>query len=241
MLCLRSRAQRWELISQNPIKLVRVENATKRLTRPCILTVEQFLLVLPELREPYHTMVLVAGCLGLREGEIVGLQWDDFDFDGLTVLVQRSVVHGRVDDVKTEYSRDVVPLDPALAGVLIAYRDRCHPTSEGWLFANPATDRPYHQEEIQKKHIRKAATAAGITDVVGWKTFQHSYRSWLDDVKAPVGVQRELMRHASIQTTMNVYGRAISDGKRQANKNVVQMVLKPASKSEKPTPDVSVG
>ena len=84
-------------------------------------------------------MVLVAGCLGLREGEIVGLQWDDFDFDGLTVLVQRSVVHGRVDDVKTEYSRDVVPLDPALAGVLIAYRDRCHPTSEGWLFANPAT------------------------------------------------------------------------------------------------------
>jgi len=43
-----------------------------------------------------------------------------------------------------------------------------------------------------------------------------------------VGIQRELMRHASIQTTMNVYGRAVmSEAKRQANSNVVQMALKP--------------
>ncbi len=40
-------------------------------------------------------------------------------------------------------------------------------------------------------------------------------------------VQQELMRHASIQTTMNVYGQALSSTKRQANSKVVQMVLKP--------------
>ena len=33
------------------------------------------------------------------------------------------------------------------------------------------------------------------------------------------------MRHASIQTTMNVYGRAMTDSKRQAHSKVVQMVL----------------
>jgi hypothetical protein len=33
------------------------------------------------------------------------------------------------------------------------------------------------------------------------------------------------MRHASIQTTMNVYGRAMPDSKRQAHNNVVQMAL----------------
>jgi integrase len=101
---------------------------------------------------------------------------------------------------------------------------------EGWLFANPATDRPYHQEEIQKKHIRVAAKAAGITFPVGWKTFRHSYRSWLDETDAPIGVQRELMRHASIQTTMNVYGRAMTDSKRQAHHNVVQMILQASGK-----------
>ena len=116
---------------------------------------------------------------------------------------------------------------------LLAYRDRCHPTKEGWLFANPATNKPYHQEEIQKKHIRRAAKAAGIKSTVGWKTFRHSFRSWLDQTDAPIGVQRELMRHASIQTTMNVYGRAMTDGKRQAHGNVVQMVL-PASGNQTP-------
>src|SRR5262249_29573739 len=159
-----------------------------RTRRPDVITVEQFHELLAHMvREPYRTMVLVAGCLGLRAGEIVGLQWGDFDFDKLTVLVQRSVVHGRVDDVKTEYSRDVVPLDPALACALLQYRERHHQTSEGWLFANPATDWPYHQEQIQKKHIRRAAMAAGIKGYIGWKTFRHSYRSWLDQVDATVG------------------------------------------------------
>ena len=35
------------------------------------------------------------------------------------------------------------------------------------------------------------------------------------------------MRHASIQTTMNIYGKAMTDSKRQAHSNVVEMVLKP--------------
>jgi integrase len=38
-------------------------------------------------------------------------------------------------------------------------------------------------------------------------SFRHTYRSWLDETWAPMKVQQELMRHASILTTMNVYGR----------------------------------
>ena len=40
-----------------------------------------------------------------------------------------------------------------------------------------------------------------------------------------MSVQQQLMRHASIQTTMNVYGQAMPEGKRQANSKVVEMVL----------------
>jgi len=221
-------AQRWELIPNNPMQLVRVKDVSKRQQRPSVLTAGEFHKLLPHLREPYRTMVLIAGCLGLRAGEIVGLQWGDFNFEKFTLLVQRGIVHGRVGDVKTEYSRDAVPIAPELARELLAYRGRCYMTQDGWLFANPATDRPYHQEEIQKKHIRRAAKAAEITTGIGWKTFRHSFRSWLDQTEAPIGVQRELMRHASIQTTMNVYGRAMTDGKRQAHGNVVEMILKPA-------------
>lgn len=185
------------------------------------------------IREPFRTMVLVAGCLGLRVSEIVGLKWSDFDFDNLSLLVQRSRVHGKDGDVKTEYSRDRVPLDPALAQALLHHRTAWFETPDGWLFANPVTRRPCHQDEIQKRHIRKAALAAGIGGGVGWHTFRHSYRSWLDEAGAPMTVQKELMRHASIQTTMNVCGKAMSDTKRQAHSKVVAMVLR---KSE-PEPD----
>jgi len=221
-------AQRWELVQNNPMQSVRVKDVSKRLTRPSVLTADEFHRLLPHVRDPYRTMVLIAGCLGLRAGEIAALQWSDFDFKKSILLVQRGIVHGRVGDVKTEYSRDAVPVAPELARELLFYRERCYMTPDGWLFANPATGKPYHQEEIQKKHIKTAAKAAGITMTVGWKTFRHSFRSWLDQTEAPLGVQRELMRHASIQTTMNVYGRAMTDGKRQAHCNVVEMILKPA-------------
>jgi integrase len=170
-------------------------------------------------------VVLIAGCLGLGVSEIVALQWPDFNFPGSTLLIQRSVVHGRIGDVKTEYSRDSVPLDTAVVEALTLHEERSFSTPEGWLFANPVTGRPYHREEIQKTHIRKAGPAAGIGGDIGWHTFRHSYRSWLDETGAPLTVQRELMRHASIQTTMNIYGKAMTDSKRQAHSKVVEMVL----------------
>jgi integrase len=220
-------AERWELVEKNPMRLVRVKGSTKRLKTPRVLTPDQFRLVVPFVREPFRTMVLIAGCLGLRVSEIVGLKWGDFRFDDLTLLVQRSVVHGRVGDVKTEYSRDTIPLDSALVEALLNHRELCLSTPEGWLFANPATGKPYHQEEIQKNHIRKAGIAAGIGTGIGWHTFRHSYRSWLDETGAPLSVQKELMRHASIQTTMNIYGKAMTDTKRLAHRKVVEMLLRP--------------
>jgi integrase len=56
--------------------------------------------------------------------------------------------------------------------------------------------------------------ASGRYGSVGWHTFRHSYRSWLDDSGAPVGVQRKLMRHAQVAATMNVYGNALMEAKR---------------------------
>jgi integrase len=153
---------RWELIDKNPIKLVRVKGGTKRLKTPRVLAPEQYHSLLQLIREPYRKMVLIAGCLGVRVSQSVGLQWGDFDFPGLTLLIQRSVVHGRAGDVKTEYSRDSVPLDIAVIDAVMLHKQQSVSTPEGWLFANPVAGRPYHQEEIQKKHIRKAGIAAVV-------------------------------------------------------------------------------
>jgi len=220
---------RWELIEvqRNPMSLVRVKDGSKRSREPRVLSVEEVNALIAKLPEPYRTMVMVAACLGLRVSEVVGLQWRDVDWKGLHISVQRSVVQGRVDDVKTKYSRKRVPLDPHLAEVLLNFRTHHAVSIEGgdWIFSNPQTSRPWLSHHIQQDYIRPAGIAAGIGDGVGWHTFRHTYSTLLRHLKVDVKVQQELLRHADIRTTLNTYTVALSEDLREANSKLVRMVF----------------
>jgi integrase len=74
------------------------------------------------LDDPYRTMVILDLATGLRCSELFALEWSDVIWDDLTLLVQRGIVDTVVSDVKTEYSRAGMPLDPALAEVLLRWQ-----------------------------------------------------------------------------------------------------------------------
>jgi integrase len=113
-------ALRWELTDRNPISLVR--QSTPRKGIPRVLTPKEFKALLKELTEPYKTMVLLAGCLGLRASELMALQWGDIDWDNLTVFIRRSASGNHMYETKTEQSSKPVPLDPNLAEVLLQHK-----------------------------------------------------------------------------------------------------------------------
>jgi integrase len=140
------------------------------------------------------------------------------------------VVNGRVDDVKTEYSHDHVPIHESRLKVLLAWVESCPATEDGWIFPSHLTNKPYYSTEIQKRFLKPIGIELGLGPL-GWHTFRHTYRSWLDETGAPMKVQQELMRRASIQTTMNVFYQAMPESKREANGKVVTMVLKPMKAS----------
>ncbi|HXN51158.1 MAG TPA: tyrosine-type recombinase/integrase [Candidatus Acidoferrum sp.] len=58
-----------------------------------------------------------------------------------------------------------------------------------------------------------------------WHTFRHTFRTLLDETGAPMKVQQELIRHADVRTTMNVYGKAMDESKRLAHRKFVSLVL----------------
>ena len=215
-------ARRWELTDTNPIELVRQKGGRRRIPR--VLTAEQIRLVLEQLSQPYHTMVLIAACLGLRVSEIMGLQWGDFDWENLTVMVQRSVVHARVGDTKTEASFRPLPVDTRLMAPLQELRGRAfYSGPEDWVFANDA-GRPRWQESILQRRLKPAAVRAGVGKI-GWHTFRHTYSTMLRSIGTDIKVQQELLRHSTIQSTMNVYTQAVSEQKRAANSKVVEMMI----------------
>jgi integrase len=115
---------------------------------------------------------------------------------------------------------------------VLSWKERCAKSDEGWMFPSPVTGRCYHASPIQQDYIRPAGQKLGLGNI-GWHTFRHTYRSWLDLVGTSMGVQQKLMRHAQIATTMNVYGDAMMESKRTANSKVVQMVLRPALREAK--------
>ncbi len=232
-------AQRWNLVENNPIRLVR--QSSKRRNTPRKLTPEEFQRLLNELREPFRTMVALACCLGLRVGEILGLQWQDLDLLKGRLHIQRDVYRYRVDEVKTPTSLASLPLAPELVEMLLRWhseasfigytdfvfasdrRTRRHPNAGG-----PRGDSP-----ILRYHLKPAAQRAGIGKI-GWHTFRHTNATVLDQVGVRMKVAQELLRHADIRTTMNVYTSAMEQDKRNAADLVAQRLLKkpPADLSE---------
>ena len=223
-------AMKWELIDldkMNPMKLVRVEGSSKRLRQPRTLTVKEFRLLLERLEEPIHTMCIVAACLELRASEVAGLQWGDFDWGNRQVYIQRGFVIGHVDEVKTTNSNRSLPVHRALATLLLEYKSETAPDAKDtdWLFPSPyGTGRPRWPWTIQRTHLLPAGIRAGLGRI-GWHTFRHSYSTLLRALRVDLKVQQELLRHADIRTTMNIYTQAMPDAMRRANSRVVEMVL----------------
>lgn len=222
-------AMRWELteIGENPMKLVRVRGSSKRRREPVVLGVAQFPLLLKELDDPFRTMVILDLATGLRCSELFALQWRDVLWEERMLLVRRGIVTGVVSDVKTKYSSAGMPLDPALAEVLRKWRRKTlFKNPEDWVFASPfrAGKKPWEPWSVERRHIIPAAIRCGIGRI-GWHSFRHTFRTLLDETGAPMKVQQELMRHADIRTTMNVYGKAMDASKREAHGKVVRMVL----------------
>lgn len=185
----------------------------------------EFRALLAKLTEPYKTMVITVACLGLRVCEMLGLQWGDIDLENLTAKIQRSVAEGEVNETKTEASQATLPLDPDLAESLLAHKARSIYVDESdFVFARP-DGRPPWPDGILTNHLQPASKAAG-TGKIGWHTFRHTYSTLIHALGTTPAVQKELLRHASIQTTLNLYTQAVSEDKREAALKVVGVLWK---------------
>lgn len=211
---------------RNPMELVTVKGATKRTHQPRSLTVEEFQQFAAQLSEPVRTIALLCVCLGLRISECLALRWADVDWLQGQLTVERGIVRQIVADTKTETSRRQISVDGTLLTVLKTWKQTTEFSApEDWMFASPAQigRLPWSYPRILQMFY-EAGKAAGIGRL-STHTMRHTYRSWLDAAGTSVAVQQKCMRHASITTTMNIYGRVITNEEQEANAKVAGMAL----------------
>ena len=220
---------------RNPIELVTIKGASKRKRQPRSLTVEEFCAFAVNLTEPFRTMALLCVCLGLRISECLALKWSDVDWLNSKLRVERGIVCQQVDDVKSEESRKQLTIDRELLTALQTWKHSAQFTvSDDWVFASPVQlgRLPWSYDQVWRVY-QKAANAAGIGGL-GTHSLRHTYRSWLDSVGTPLGVQQKLMRHTDIRTTMR-YGDAFTSDMAQAHGKVVGLALNGMGTACKPS------
>lgn len=216
----------WIGLQDNPIAMVRT--SAKRRRVPKTLTAEEFLALFTKLPDRERAMGTICATTGLRVSEALGLKWEDLEFANKQANVLRSVVDGAVGHCKTEVSQQPVPLDDLTLEELAAWRAVTpYAADSDWVFAS---DRLFGQMPIWsntslQKVLQPAAKSAGITKPIGWHIFRHTYSSLLAESGNDVKVVQELMRHAKVSTTMEVYTHARMEKKREAQSRVVDLLF----------------
>lgn len=135
---------------------------------------------------------------GLRRGEALALRYEDIDFDAKIIHVRRSVYWmgnaPHLKEPKTEAGkRDVFLLD-----TLLPYLDR---SGTGYVFAD--TDGELMRNSRAQDAWEAYTKATGLT--ITPHQLRHAYASVLFDAGLDAKDAQELMGHANISVTRDIY------------------------------------
>jgi integrase len=194
-----------------------------------VLSPAELSALISELPLREKAMVMLAGSTGLRRSELIALTWNDIDPLLIQVNVLRSCVRNHFGNTKTEASRRPVPLHSSVVECLNEWRKESkHNGDDDFLFPSNRKEgkQPITPDMVLKKVIRPALVRAKIIGkVIGWHSFRHSLATNLRAAGADLKTAQELLRHANSRITLDIYTRAISETKRDANNKVMEMVI----------------
>ncbi len=223
-----NQAMKWGLVVRNVATL----SEPPRVVRPemKILHPEQARQFLDTVRgDRLAAFYAVALSLGLRQGEALGLRWQDVDLDGGTLHVRVALqwLSGHAPTLvepKTRQSRRSLALPPALVAQLKAHRTRQKEErllagqrwqGEEWGLVFPNTlGGPLSKFTLHgqfKRHLHNA----GLPDV-RFHDLRHSCASLLLAQGIHPRVVMEILGHSTIALTMNVYSHVLPQTQRDA-------------------------
>lgn len=218
-------AVRDHLISANPAAQVR--RPALRTKEADSLTPGQVALLLKSASgSRYEPLMRLLVSTGLRKGEALALHWSDVDLENgyLSVRATLSRSEGRLqlDAPKTERSRRTIPIS---APTVLALRELRAAQAEerGQLGPNwTAGDLVFTSEagapvdpRNALRAVKVAARKAGLPSI-GVHTLRHSAASAMLEAGVPLHTVSEILGHASIQVTGDIYGHVSTEGARSA-------------------------
>jgi integrase len=161
-------------------------------------------------------LVLTLACfLGLGPAEISGLQWGDID--NTSIHIRRNRMQGEVSTTKNKWRAASVPIIDQVRVPLELWRAKCEDTSDGgWLIP----DLHNLVGRVIKPHVRgkNECVRCGCVPKSSGMTWAGLYAGRrgactmvIEANDGNAGVAQRLLRHKTMDTTLRVYNKGISD------------------------------
>ena len=190
-------------ITSNPAKSKRISIPSTKKTERGALSPEQLRSIIKEISEKLtddmeRRVLALMVLTGMRRGEILGLRWEDIDFEKKLITIRRAVSYTTnqpiVSEPKTECGKRVVPLDEQLIEFLKPHQ------SSGYVIGGdaPLTQMVHRRVE---RHIFKKVNTFGATPHV----FRHSYVSAMLEAGVDLKTAQQVIGHANPTVTMGIY------------------------------------
>jgi integrase len=177
-----------------------------------------------------HTMFLTAALTGIRHGDLLALQWGDFDLEAGKMTVRRSVSwakapNGEEDNAtgidlepsqgqgtfrpvfkftkpKTAAGIRTIPLAPELVSALRRWKLQCPPSDLELVFASESGHPLQRKSVLNALHRTQRRAKLRQLDI---KALRHSFASLLIAAGRSVTEVQYLMGHANPMVTLRVY------------------------------------
>ena len=229
----------WEMLRRNPADRVSPPRIVRE-KEAISLTGEQVSAFLDAAKgDRFYAAFVLAIYLGLRRGELLGLQWDDLDFEAGTLKVRRQVamVGGRVvvQEPKTPGSRRVLVLDAGLLKVLAQWKSDQTEWARSlaapgkpvprvrWLF--PAlTGGPMSPQNFVRRHFLPLAAKAGLPEGIRLHDLRHTFATLAALGGVPMHVTARQLGHSTTRMTAEVYSHVLPEMQREVVRRVRAVV-----------------
>jgi integrase len=208
-------------IRQNPASRVKPPREDARETLP--LTEEQ---VIAFFREAHKSRLYAAFVLllfsGLRRGELLGLEWNDIDFDAMTLHVRRALVRAkggtRYTNGKTKNAERTVPLTREVIEVLRNHKElqdkERQRAGQRWKETGLVFTTKYgnaiYPDNLNSRYLAPILKRAGLEGIHPHK-FRHTFATWCVSRGIDMKKVSRWLGHASEGFTWRQYHHLLPD------------------------------
>jgi integrase len=226
---------RWNLISRNVATLVPAPRKERKAIRPLQPhEIGKFLDAVAGRR--LEALFVTTLALGLRRGEVLGLQWEDIDIRAGRLRVQRQLLRfgGRLQLVepKTDGARRVLDLPQSVVKTLTEHQRRqvierleagAHWDERGLVFPT-SVGTPLDPRSLLRDF--RQVMRKGRLPAIRFHDLRHTCATMLLVQGVPARVVMEILGHSEISLTMNTYSHVIPGLRKDAAARMEDLLVR---------------